>query len=68
MKKRGELDGLPELVKFGEELENASLETLQDGIMTKDLVGLAEGVKAQSVNSAQFIAAIRERLARRLGA
>ena len=68
MKKRGELDGLPELAKFGEELENASLETLQDGIMTKDLVGLAEGVKAQSVNSAQFIAAIRERLARRLGA
>lgn len=66
MKKRGELDQLPELIKFGEELEKASLQTLDDGIMTKDLVGLAEGVSAKSVNSAQFIAAIRERLAKRL--
>ena len=36
-KKRGELDGLPELVKFGEALEADSLQTLNDGIMTKDL-------------------------------
>lgn len=42
--KRGELDGLPELVKFGEALEAASLQTLNDGIMTKDLCGLAEGI------------------------
>ena len=37
-------------------------------LIAKDLVGLAEGVKTTSVNSAQFIAAIRERLAKRLGA
>ena len=67
-KKRGELDALPSLIAYGEALEAASLETLNDGIMTKDLVGLAEGVKTTSVNSAQFIAAIRERLAKRLGA
>ena len=42
-KKRGELDDLPELVHFGEALEEASLQTLNDGIMTKDLCGLAEG-------------------------
>ena len=36
LKKRGELDDLPELVKFGEALEAASLQTLNDGIMTKD--------------------------------
>ena len=38
LKKRGELDDLPELVKFGEALEAASLQTLNDGIMTKDPV------------------------------
>ena len=43
-KKRGELDSLPALVRFGEALEAASLQTLNDGIMTKDLCGLAEGI------------------------
>ena len=43
-KKRGELDNLPELVHFGEALEAASLQTLNEGIMTKDLCGLAEGI------------------------
>ena len=37
LKKRGELDNLPDLVAFGEALEAASLQTLNDGIMTKDL-------------------------------
>ena len=44
LKKRGELDSLPALVRFGEALEAASLQTLNDGIMTKDLCGLAEGI------------------------
>ena len=39
-KKRGELDALLSLIAYGEALEAASLETLNDGIMTKDLVGL----------------------------
>ena len=43
-KKRGELDNLPELVHFGEALEAASLQTLNEGIMTKVLCGLAEGI------------------------
>ena len=63
LKKRGELDGLPELVKFGEALEAASIQTLDDGIMTKDLVGLVEGEKPNAVTSIVFIRAIRERLA-----
>ena len=58
-KKRGELDGLPELVKFGEALEAASLQTLNDGIMTKDLCGLAEGITPTAVDSEGFIKAIR---------
>ena len=68
LRKRGELDALPALQRFGDALEEASIETLNDGIMTKDLVGLVEGVDAHSVNSAQFIAAIRERLTKRLEA
>ena len=66
LKKRGELDDLPELVKFGEALEAASLQTLNDGIMTKDLCGLAEGITLTPVDSEGFIKAIRERLEAKL--
>ena len=66
LKKRGELDDLPELVKFGEALEAASLQTLNDGIMTKDLCGLAEGLTPTPVDSEGFIKAIRERLEAKL--
>ena len=66
LKKRGELDGLPALVRFGEALEAASLQTLNDGIMTKDLCGLAEGITPTQVNSEEFIQAIRTRLEAKL--
>ena len=66
LKKRGELDDLPELVKFGEALEAASLQTLNDGIMTKDLCGLAEGITPTPVDSEGFIKAIRTRLEAKL--
>ena len=68
LKKRGELDGLTALVAFGEALEAASLETIRDGIMTKDLCALAEGVTPTAVDSDGFIAAIRQRLEKKLGA
>ena len=65
LRKRGELDNLPELVTFADKLEAACIQTLNDGIMTKDLTGLVipearDQVKA--VHSKAFIAAIRERL------
>ena len=67
LRKRGELDGLADLVNFADQLEGACIDTLNDGIMTKDLVGLVvPGTKAVAVNSAEFIAAIRERLTKRL--
>ena len=67
LRKRGELDNLPALMNFADQLEGACLDTLNDGVMTKDLVGLVvPGTKVQSVNSAEFIAAIRERLTKRL--
>ena len=62
LRKRGELDGLPALVHFADRLEAACLDTLNAGIATKDLVGLMEGVEPRAVNSAGFIAAIRERI------
>ncbi len=66
LKKRGELDGLPALTGFGERLEAACLETLGDGVMTKDLVALAEGITPRAVNTLDFIHEARARLARRL--
>lgn len=66
LRKRGELDGIKELQNFGDQLEAACFDTLNDGIATKDLVNLMEGVEAKAVNSAGFIAAIRERLEKRL--
>ena len=67
LRKRGELDGLAELVDFADKLEAACIDTLMDGIMTKDLVGLVvPGTKTTAVNSKDFILAIRERLAAKL--
>ena len=67
LRKRGELDGLSELVDFANKLEEACIDTLNDGIMTKDLVGLvSEGYTATAVNSIGFIKAIRERLEAKL--
>ena len=69
LRKRGELDGLAALVAFADDLEGACIDTLNDGIMTKDLVGLVEpGFSATAVNSLDFIRAIRTRLEKRLGA
>ena len=67
LKRRGELDGLPELVNFGEKLEEACYDTLNAGIMTKDLVGLVEpGFEARSVDSQEFLDEIAKRLADKL--
>ena len=67
LRKRGELDGLTDLVNFADQLEGACIDTLNDGVMTKDLVGLVvPGTKATAANSAEFIAAIRARLEKRL--
>ncbi len=66
LRKRGEKDGIQELVNFGNQLEGACFDTLNEGIVTKDLVNLVEGMTPQAVNSADFIKAIRQRLEKRL--
>ena len=63
LRKRGEMDGLKDLIHFADVLEKSCIQTLNDGIMTKDLSGLVEeGFKVTPVNSIDFIKAIRERL------
>ena len=67
LKRRGELDKLPELTRFGEKLEEACYDTLNAGIMTKDLVNLVEpGFAATAVTSREFLDAIAERLTHNL--
>ena len=65
-RKRGEMDNIPELMNYADQLEAACFDTLNEGIVTKDLANLMEGVTPVVKNSADFIAAIRERLEERL--
>ena len=68
LRKRGEFDEIDELVRFGDALEAACIDTLDAGIMTKDLAGLVEeGYPVKAVNSSEFIAEIRKNLEKRLG-
>ncbi len=61
LKKRGELDQIPELTAFGHKLEQACLNVLEQGIMTKDLVLLADPAKVKrEVLTDDFLEAIRE--------
>lgn len=63
LRKRGELDGTPEVVRFADCLEKASLSTVEEGVMTGDLLLVAEANPAnRKVNTEGFIAAIAERL------
>lgn len=64
--KRGELDGNDALVHFAQTLEQACLDTLASGVMTRDLCGLAEGVETKPVDSLEFIRAIRANLEAKL--
>lgn len=62
LRKRGELDGNDELVAFADKLEKASLDTIESGLMTKDLVGLWENGDAKALTTDEFIKAIRANL------
>ncbi len=65
--KRGELDGNDCLVSFAKKLEQAALETIEAGIMTKDLAALWEGeTPARAVTTTEFLSQIRLRLDRLL--
>ncbi|HDS46169.1 MAG TPA: NADP-dependent isocitrate dehydrogenase [Methanomicrobia archaeon] len=61
LRKRGELDGIPELVRFADMLEAATLQTIEDGVMTGDLAKLAEPAAKRIVYTEEFIAEVRQR-------
>ncbi|MBQ8724639.1 MAG: NADP-dependent isocitrate dehydrogenase, partial [Oscillospiraceae bacterium] len=63
LRKRGELDNLPELMAFADKLEKATLGTIEDGIMTGDLYMISKLENKKKVNSKEFLEAINERLA-----
>lgn len=62
LRKRGELDELPELVRYADCLEKATLQTIESGKMTKDLALITSLTKVTVLNSQEFIKAIRETL------
>ncbi len=68
LRKRGQLDNLPDLAAFGDQLEAASLNTLKSGIMTGDLSRLVEpGFEFKIVNSEEFLDAVAVKLRESLG-
>ncbi len=62
LRKRGELDNIPELMEFADKLEQATIKTIEDGKMTKDLALITTMKNVTVLNSENFIKAIRETL------
>ncbi len=63
LRKRGELDNLPELIAFADRLEAATLRTIEEGVMTGDLYLLSTLENKRRVNSVEFLDEIAARLA-----
>lgn len=62
LRKRGELDGIQELVTFADKLEKATIRTIEEGKMTRDLALITSLKDVTVLNSEDFIKAIRETL------
>ena len=64
LRKRGEMDNLPDLMDFADRLVKATIATIENGEMTGDLVGLfkREGVTPKKLNSEDFLKAIAKRI------
>ena len=62
LRKRGELDGTPELCAFADRLEKATLDTIESGRMTKDLALITSLKDVKVLNSQEFIKEIRKTL------
>ncbi|MDR3542555.1 MAG: NADP-dependent isocitrate dehydrogenase [Desulfosporosinus sp.] len=62
LRKRGELDGIDDLIVFADKLEAASIKTIEEGVMTKDLAVLSELSDKKIVNTRNFLVEIKLRL------
>lgn len=66
LRKRAELDELPELAHFADVLEQATIGTIESGVMTKDLVALSTLENKQAVNTMGFLDAVADRMTQEL--
>ena len=62
LRKRAELDGLDSLAEYADRLEQATLGTIESGIMTRDLILLSTLAEKRGVNTDEFLDAIASRL------
>ena len=62
LRKRGELDNIPELCDFADKLEKATLTTIEDGIMTGDLALLSSLENKTKVDTETFLVEVNKRL------
>ena len=62
LRKRGELDNTPDLVEFADKLEKATIQTIEDGVMTGDLYLLSSLENKTKVDSETFLKEIGKRL------
>ena len=62
LKKRGELDETSELVEFAQKLEDATIKTIEEGVMTGDLYLLSDLPDKKKVGTEEFLLAVNERL------
>ena len=62
LRKRGELDGINELVNFADMLEKAVIDTVESGTMTKDLSDITTFKNVKVADTEEFIKAIRTKL------
>ena len=62
LRKRGELDNLPELMAFADKLEKACIDTIENGEMTGDLYLISTLENKKKLNTEEFILAIRKTL------
>ena len=60
--KRGEMDGNAELIDFANALERASIRTIEEGVMTKDLASLSDTKDITVVNTEDFLREVGKRL------
>lgn len=62
LRKRGEIDKIDELIEFSNKLEAASVRTIEEGVMTKDLAQLSELKNKKVVNTEDFLLEVKKRL------
>ncbi|MBP0954670.1 MAG: NADP-dependent isocitrate dehydrogenase [Oscillospiraceae bacterium] len=61
-RKRGEMDDLPDLIRYADALEKATIRTIEEGVMTGDLAALSTLPEKRKVNTREFLEEIAKRI------